>query len=1053
MPHPKWKTCVIVICLLLAGGPATAGELSEQEGQNKQIESMRLDIERAGYGFQVDAEALAAGGRENLNGYISPPEAEKESYMSSSIAAAEAVAEATALELPKRWNWMDHDGVTAIKNQRPAGTCWAFSTVAPLECNILIHDGVEEDISEQYLVSCNNDGLGCNTGGWAVHKYFSSIPPGEAACDGESGAVLEEDFPYQCGEDAYTPDCAGSTREPLPRPYVIEGFAYVDETVATIKEAIFKYGPISASVAVDPYFSAYAGGVFNRDYDSFTNHAISLVGWDDTQGENGVWYLRNSWSDEWGEDGYMRIEYNCSRVGEDPAYVVYSGGVMSSNGLVALDDEGYSCSATVGIVLRDSDLADDGVCDVVLATDGGDAETVTLSQTDGTGNFWWSVATVEGIGNPGDGVLQVASGETVTASYVDADDGRGSTDVTKTYTAYIDCLSPDFDGLASAEGENGYVGLAWSEADDPHGPIKYNVYRNDTREDSVGGLIATTTETEYRDYTVDPGQTYFYVVRALDGLGNEEDNRQTHSAAALAAFNLQRASVHGDGTEADGRSAYPAVSADGRYVVFESSATNLVDDDTNGRKDIFVYDRETASVEIVSLASDGTRADANSGNPCISGNGRYVAFESTATNLVGDDANGRKDIFVYDRETASVEIASLASDGTQGTGSSAAPGISGDGRYVAFHSFAADLVEDDTNGTADVFVHDRQTGLTVRVSITDDGEEVDGASTCPSIDADGRYVVFESSATNLVDNDTNASKDVFIYDCRERIVERVSHSTSGTEGDGTSCDAAISADGLFVAFESSATNLVSDDLNGKNDIFVFDCDAATIERVSVSNAGVQGIVASDNPAISGDGRYVVFESDASNLVPRDTNGASDIFVFDRTAGTVIQMSMGADGALGDGDSTTPAISADGRHVCFASAAANLVSEDTNAANDIFVVGPLSSDDTDGDGILDDGDLSGITGDLACGDGMSVVCDDNCRATANPTQADTDGDGYGNACDCDLDNDGVVNRSDYVLFRAYYGSDEALADFDGDGSVGRSDYLILRGRWGTSAPFE
>jgi len=1051
MPHPKWKTFVIAFLLLpMAGGPAIAADTLKQKDQNRQIESMRLNIERYGYGFKVDAKALAAGGREDLNGYLPPPEAEKEKYMDRRMATTEA----TALVLPKRWNWMDHDGVTAIKNQRPAGTCWAFSTVAPLECNILIHDGVEEDLSEQYLVSCNNDGLGCNTGGWAVHKYFSILPPGEAACDGESGAVLEADFPYQCGEDAYTPGCAGSTSAPLPRPYLIEDFAYVPETAAAIKEAIFKYGPISASVAVDPYFSAYAGGIFDRDYDSFTNHAISLVGWDDTQGENGVWYLRNSWSAEWGENGYMRIEYNCSRVGENPAYVVYSGGIMTSNGLVALDDEGYSCSATVGIVLRDMDLADDGAADVVISTDGGDTETAALSHTDGSGNFWGSVTTVDGTASPGDGILQVASGDTVTVSYVDADDGRGSTDATKTYTAYIDCLPPDFEGLESAEGAHGYVGLAWDAAEDPHGPIKYNIYRNQTAQDDLGDPIATTTETEYRDYMIDPGQTYAYTVRAMDGLGNEEENTVSHSAVPLVPFPLARTSLHDDGTEADGRSAYPAVSGNGRYVAFESSATNLVDGDTNGRKDIFVYDRDAATTVCVSVSDEGTQANADCAKPSISADGRYVAFESSATNLVDGDTNRRKDIFVFDRETATVERASLAADGTQGTGSSAAPSISTDGRYVAFHSFATDLVDGDTNGKADVFVHDRHTGATARVSVSAGGDEGDGASTYPSMDSQGRYVVFESLAANLVDGDTNGSKDVFVYDCQELTVDRVSRAASGTQGDGTSCDAAISADGQFVAFESSATNLVPGDINGKNDIFVFDRESAAIEMVSVSNAGIQGIVSSDNPAISGDGRFVAFDSDASNLVPRDTNGNRDIFVFDRETEVVQRLNLGTNGTQGDLDSTVPAISADGRYVGFLSAATNLVSDDTNAANDIFVVGPLWSEDTDGDGIPDDGDLSGFPGDVTCGDGQGVACDDNCRATVNPSQTDTDGDGYGNACDCDLNNDGYVNMLDFTQFRGCWGKDtEAVADFNDDGMVNMLDFVIFRSRWGTSAPFE
>ncbi len=1040
---------VLLSCFLLWG---TAAFAAEDDVSSVDIEAMKEEIKRGGYSFEVDEDALDAGGRENLNGYIPPPDDVINSHLDTGAIKA-AGTDSKTLTLPARWNWMEHDGVTSIKNQRPAGTCWAFATVAPLECNILIHDGVEEDISEQYLVSCNNEGMGCNTGGYSVHQYFGVIPPGEAACDGLSGAVLEADFPYDCGEDAYTPDCAGNTADPLPRPYHIDDFAYVAETQAAIKEAIFKYGPVSASVAVDPYFSAYAGGVFNRDYDSSTNHAISIVGWDDTQGENGVWYLRNSWGDAWGEAGYMRIEYGCSRVGSDPAYVVYSGGVMNSNGLISLDDEGYACSATAGIILRDADLSGVGTYDVQISSAaGGDIETVALTEKT-PGNFTGSVTISDQTGEGGDGTLGVIPGDTIVVAYEDADNGRGGTNVTKIYTAYIDCAPPEFDGLVSAQGEYGYIDLAWNEAQDAHDPIKYNVYRAQTSGDDLGGLIGTTTDTGYRDFAVTSGQPYFYTVRAMDGLGNEAENAVTLSAVPLASYQLKRASVHDDGTEGNNKSAYPAVSADGRYTAFESAATSLVDNDTNGRKDIFVYDANTAAVTRVSLAEDGTQGNGHSAKPSISDDGRYVAFESKATNLVDSDTNGKTDIFVVDLTTGTVQRVSLSSDGTQGDGSSSAPAISGDGRFIGFHSFADNLVSDDTNGTSDVFVYDRQTSSVERVSVSANGQEGDGASTYASIDGEGRFVAFESTAANLVDDDTNESKDVFVFDRQNAAVERVSQNSSGTQGNDTSCDAAISADGQFVAFESSATNLVSGDANGKNDIFVYDRDLDIIELVSRSSDGTQGVVDSTNPAISGDGRYVAYESDASNIVPQDANGETDVFVWDRTQNYVVQVSLGPSGTQGDGGSTIPAMSSDGRYVAFSSAAANLMDGDTNGKDDVFLVGPLWSEDSDGDGIADDGDLSGIAGDNPCGTGESGACDDNCRLTDNPLQTDADEDGYGNICDCDLNNDGSVSRLDYIQLRMEWGSSDETADFNSDGRVNRTDYIIMRNRWGTSAPFE
>ena len=214
-------------------------------------------------------------------------------------------------DLPDSFDWRDEveGGLPSIKNQGSCGSCWAFGTIAPLECNIKIKDGVEEDLSEQWLVSCNQDGYSCS-GGWWCHDYF--MENGKTDPCGDSGAVLEEDFPYSASNEPC--DC------PYPHEYFIEDWAYVGDPngvaeVDEIKQAIYDYGPVSVAVCVNTAFSAYNGGIFNGPTCHYINHAVALVGWDDNQGTEGVWFLRNSWGPEWGEDGYMRIEYGVCDVG------------------------------------------------------------------------------------------------------------------------------------------------------------------------------------------------------------------------------------------------------------------------------------------------------------------------------------------------------------------------------------------------------------------------------------------------------------------------------------------------------------------------------------------------------------------------------------------------------------------------------------------------------------------------------------------------------------------------------------------------------------------
>lgn len=312
-------------------------------------------------------------------------------------------------------------------------------------------------------------------------------------------------------------------------------------------------------------------------------------------------------------------------------------------------------------------------------------------------------------------------------------------------------------------------------------------------------------------------------------------------------------------------SSMPSVSAGGRYVAFESLASNLVAGDTNGKTDIFMYDRVNKTTQRVSVGVDGEQSNNSSYFPVISGNGRYVAFDSLASNLVSGDTNARHDLFLYDRVSQTTRR--LSANMTQEV---YIPSISDDGCYVAF------------GHTGTVFVYncvERRIGSVVNMN----GEAPNGYSDFPTISADGSYVAFESNASDLVGEDTGASDtyDAFVYDRVNKTTERVSVGMNGAKSDNSSSFPVISADGRYVTFESLASNLVMGDTNGKTDVFVYDRVNKTTERVSVDVNGVQGNDNSNYPTISVDGCYVAFESLASNLVVNDLNQTHDLFVKDR----------------------------------------------------------------------------------------------------------------------------------------------------------------------------
>jgi len=477
---------------------------------------------------------------------------------------------------------------------------------------------------------------------------------------------------------------------------------------------------------------------------------------------------------------------------------------------------------------------------------------------------------------------------------------------------------------------------------------------------------------------------------------------------------LIRASEDAAGVGGNAESRRPAVSADGRYIAFASDASNLVTGDSNATDDIFLFDRVTGSIDMITRGVGGVPANGKSDRPTISADGQFVAFYSDATNLISDDTNLKRDIFVYDRSAGTIELVSVGADGRRGEKSSNMPSISADGRFVAFRSLASTLDgEADTLGFRDIFVRDRINNVTERISVSSAGELATGGhSDRPVISADGRYVAFYSDAGNLVEGDEpsfdplnptlgNGVRDVFLHDRNTGVTERISVATDGTPGNGASSRAAISADGRYVAFRSEATNLVAGDTNGVGDVFLRDTLEGTTVRVSLASGGVEADGLSSVPAMSADARYIAFRSEATNLAPVSAGavaGVEQVYIYDRTTMTVTLVSANLAGEAGDENSSRPGVSADASVVAFRSRAANLIDGDEPTFHsvdcpacpgspDVFV----RSLDSDSDGVRETGD--------------------NCPLISNASQRDIDNDGLGDACDDDRDGDGTPNATD------------------------------------------
>lgn len=389
----------------------------------------------------------------------------------------------------------------------------------------------------------------------------------------------------------------------------------------------------------------------------------------------------------------------------------------------------------------------------------------------------------------------------------------------------------------------------------------------------------------------------------------------------------------------------PVVASGGRFVTWISLAGNLAEEDTNLRHDAYLRDRTLAKTEWISAAPQGTPgvAGASSTYSALTPDGRFVAFTSDATNLVADDTNGLPDVFVWDRQTGVTERVSVSNDGVQGDGRSGdiggvtpEPKISADGRFVAFASAATNLVPDDQNHANDSFVRDRLLGVTERVSVANDGRELPyGSQGGPGLSADGRLVAFASYEFGLAGGPL-VKTNILVRDRQERTTERVSLGLGGAATDGDSYDPALSADGRFVAFSSTASNLVPRDVPDTLDVFVHDRLSGATEQINVNANGAVANAASYQARISADGRYVLFLSSASNLNPADYNQQVDAFVRDRLNATTTCASVSVWGAVGSEGAPRAALSPDGRFVAFTSASIGLVPEGQEGLPDVYV---------------------------------------------------------------------------------------------------------------------
>ena len=415
------------------------------------------------------------------------------------------------------------------------------------------------------------------------------------------------------------------------------------------------------------------------------------------------------------------------------------------------------------------------------------------------------------------------------------------------------------------------------------------------------------------------------------------------AAPALAAGTTVRVSVGAGGQQGNSVSFSPSLSGDGRYVAFQSVASNLVANDSNGAGlDVFVRDRQAGTTTLASVRVGDTSGDreADLDGTFISRSGRYVVFGSNATDLVPNDTNGDYDVFVRDLVARTTRLVSVGSAGQQSDSFSYPMAISATGQFVVFASSATNLVA-GVPDTILLYVRDLKTGKTTLESRRPDGRPSAGlAYGGASITPDGHYLAFAFEGSDLVTGHLLSDTNIFLRDRWTGRTVLVSAAPDGTPANDRSFDPFISDNGRLVAFNSSASNLVPNDTNFQGDVFVRDVASGTVDLVSVARNGQPprgDLGGSTALGMTPDGRRVLFASGAPDLVPGDTNFAFDTFVRDRVARVTTRVDVKASGgqsnrgSYGDG-----AISTDGSIVAFSSNGDHLVPGDTNGDTDVFV---------------------------------------------------------------------------------------------------------------------
>ena len=399
---------------------------------------------------------------------------------------------------------------------------------------------------------------------------------------------------------------------------------------------------------------------------------------------------------------------------------------------------------------------------------------------------------------------------------------------------------------------------------------------------SRGGGVSGATRNSFALAVSPDGRFVMFSSEISTLVTRDRNERYDVFVKDRARGRVVRVSLGSGGQEASGDSYYGGLSDDGRTAVFESDAWNL-GVDLGILHQVYVRDLRRRETRPVAVAEDGSPANAGSHvhqGSCLSGDGQHVVFFSRATNLVPGADNGVIHVYLADLETRTLTLVSASPEGVPGDGDSYTGGVSADGRFVAFSSEAANLVVGDSNGVSDVFLYDTVSATTTRVSVASDGAEANGASYFPAV-SDGGLIAFHSQASDLVESDSNASLDVFLHDSNTGETSRLSVTPDGEEVDGDSYHPAISRDGTRVVFGTDADGLVPEDGNGYPDVVARDLVEGTAWLVSVGMDG-SGANARSWPgacALSSSGTWSVFDSSATNLVPRDRNGdLRDVFI-------------------------------------------------------------------------------------------------------------------------------------------------------------------------------